>query len=902
MAERKITAQDIFEGDIFEEVKASAKELHTILKELDELLKTFRKEQIKLLRDLAKAAPTVKTFNKLSQAVASANVALKASIQVNRALEQAEVRLAAAQSQEIKTVLKLKDATKELVNEKKAQVEAERAAAVVLEELGIRIDDVKNSYFALSDLLGNLRIAYKNLAAAGKESTPEAQALLEKITALDKQLKRIDYSVGQFQRNVGNYTGSMREFFAELTQKAEESGGVLGRVVTVIKQMGIAFKSAGGGLRGLAAGIRVLRVALISSGILALITLASELIGRLLDAIQALGQRLLGAVTGEGLAALKALDEALKRKEIELKIEREIFDLELKEKDILGDSLEDERERLDIKKQILDNQIKLLQLKRDELQLELQTVEAEIAKERSRGKFANKEKVEELQAKLLTLKGDIAEIDKDIERVTRAYLLEVVKYQAELKRAEKERLERLMAQKQQLLEQLELEKKRTDLVSEQLKQEYEERLRFIDSVEKKASEAGLSADKDILDALARARLDAEVQYQEKLAKLRVDSLQELQKITLSLQKDSFEKEKAQLDAEFAERELQITRLLAEAGDEDAFERYRTALVTLREAYNRELLQLRLKYVKNAIEQEYQAGQLEIDLQADKFEKLEDFEKFKRKELLRLRIQLIEKELEALRELFSQTNDPELEFAIKSLEAQRKVLELQLKAIETEVQTSVNRLSELYKDLEKTFNAIDALAERRFQRLQRRIERAEQAISTRISALVAQAEAGSINAEASIAELEKRQAQLQLEKEKLLQRAQRREAATAAFRAYASALAQGQTPSQALVQVIKDFSVLTQLIRSLPTYYQGTEFVKAKGARLSAATDTVLARLHVGERVIPKHINEQLKGIKNEDIPKLMGQQSVHFDVDSFTNALEVVVRRGSTVQKLKRKL
>lgn len=65
------------------------------------------------------------------------------------------------------------------------------------------------AYRQLSAQLTATRTRYKDLAAAGKENTEEAQTLLKNITSLDKRLKDIDASVGQFQRSVGDYTNSI---------------------------------------------------------------------------------------------------------------------------------------------------------------------------------------------------------------------------------------------------------------------------------------------------------------------------------------------------------------------------------------------------------------------------------------------------------------------------------------------------------------------------------------------------------------------------------------------------------------------------------------------------------------------------------------------------------------------
>lgn len=70
------------------------------------------------------------------------------------------------------------------------------------------------AYDKLSNKLNRLRKEYKDLAVSEKASTKEAQDLLEEIQKLDRQLKDVDASAGQFQRNVGNYPKT----FAKITR------------------------------------------------------------------------------------------------------------------------------------------------------------------------------------------------------------------------------------------------------------------------------------------------------------------------------------------------------------------------------------------------------------------------------------------------------------------------------------------------------------------------------------------------------------------------------------------------------------------------------------------------------------------------------------------------------------
>lgn len=67
-----------------------------------------------------------------------------------------------------------------------------------------------------SKRLNKLRVEYKDLAISEGEASDSAQELLKEIVILDKRLKDIDESAGQFSRNVGNYPTEIQATVVEL--------------------------------------------------------------------------------------------------------------------------------------------------------------------------------------------------------------------------------------------------------------------------------------------------------------------------------------------------------------------------------------------------------------------------------------------------------------------------------------------------------------------------------------------------------------------------------------------------------------------------------------------------------------------------------------------------------------
>jgi ribosomal protein S19 len=181
-----------------------------------------------------------------------------------------------------------------------------------------------------------------------------------------------------------------------------------------------------------------------------------------------------------------------------------------------------------------------------------------------------------------------------------------------------------------------------------------------------------------------------------------------------------------------------------------------------------------------------------------------------------------------------------------------------------------------------------------------LERQRGTLQRRIAVFEGLAKEGALAASESIAALEAQEAELVQRQEQLKRRAQRREFALAAVKTYVQLLERGAP--NALAQTIRDITLLTQLISKLPTFYQGTEYVR-EGVRIpNVVRDALIVRVHEGERIVPAHINKQLRGVKNEDLPKLVAGGEVSFDYDRFLDTLDVVLSKRNSVKRVRRRL
>lgn len=126
-------------------------------------------------------------------------------------LEKAKLRLAKSQQDEAVELQKLNLLTKE---QNQANKEAAKQA------LGLTTE-----YDRLSKQLNENRKKVKDLRLSNRELSESEKQLINDTEALDKQLKQVDASVGQYQRNVGNYSGALKTLEAaseEVRQKIEQ--------------------------------------------------------------------------------------------------------------------------------------------------------------------------------------------------------------------------------------------------------------------------------------------------------------------------------------------------------------------------------------------------------------------------------------------------------------------------------------------------------------------------------------------------------------------------------------------------------------------------------------------------------------------------------------------------------
>jgi hypothetical protein len=192
---KKISSSDLFEQeDLFKGVRDSASKTLAVFNELQaELKATAQGLKTELTANTQASTAQLKQFSAASE---QANKLMQQAVQIEKLKAQADQQKIKAEQEIVKLQKMQAQETARLAKEQ------EKAAKLAAQE--------SSAYAQLSKELNNARKAYKDLAVTNQENTTEGKKLLATITQLDAQLKEVDATVGQHQRNVGNYGEALK--------------------------------------------------------------------------------------------------------------------------------------------------------------------------------------------------------------------------------------------------------------------------------------------------------------------------------------------------------------------------------------------------------------------------------------------------------------------------------------------------------------------------------------------------------------------------------------------------------------------------------------------------------------------------------------------------------------------
>jgi len=205
--------KDIFEGKLFDEAINEANQMIKVLEVMDtkivQLSTTYKTTLNSATTNNKKGIEDIiKVSHELNNVTEQANKIEKDKIATSEKLRKAELDQAKAYEQFTKEVQK-----RQLIEEK---AHAKREAQYNKEIK--QATELSRPYNVLSKTLNDLRKDYKDMAVAGEENTQQALELKKQINDLDAELKKVDATVGQHTRNVGNYEGAVKPLKTQLRE------------------------------------------------------------------------------------------------------------------------------------------------------------------------------------------------------------------------------------------------------------------------------------------------------------------------------------------------------------------------------------------------------------------------------------------------------------------------------------------------------------------------------------------------------------------------------------------------------------------------------------------------------------------------------------------------------------
>lgn len=914
---KKISSSDLFEQeDLFKGVRDSATKTLAVFNELQtEIKATAVGLKNELSANTQASTAQLKQFTAISE---EANKLMKQSVEIEKLKAQADQQRIKAE-QEIVKLEKLKAQEQERANK-----EAEKAAKLAQSE--------SSAYAKLSKQLNEARKAYKDLAVSNQTNTQEAQDLLKTITALDKQLKEVDATVGQHQRNVGNYEGATRNLkvelrqlvrelqnmettdprFQEMTQRAGELKDQIQDTQAVVKATAgsamenLAGSMANAGQIGVAAfqgveasmalfGVESENIQKSLMRLTALMNLSQSLetFGQLGDKITEIRAGIT-AFGSKAITAFKGLSTAGKA-----------FATTGIGLIITGLGL------------VIANWDKLTGKTNANTEAQKKNMEAAKARQeavsqaqKSAIDSAAKESVEffKLANALKQTNAGSKERQKIVNQMNAQYgttlknLKDEAAFQEQINKAVQDfiKYQNIKIQSQVIEQQLfnitqqrfELETKLQGLNVGNAKT-----LQNLGKEQKKTNsiiDQSLGAINNQSDALVG------LNTQTKLITKNQNEAYNKQGAQTIAQAGKIKDQIGKLDTQFADLATQLMNLQNQMGGFNKKTENSTKLIA---DYTQRVEKEKIDAMEDGMDKKIALLEYER-----KYELKEIDKKGKKAGALRTAIEArYAKEIQKVQDEYRDRSDRDDEIVLEKKVANR--IEIGKEEIDAEayIQSEIERLKNesAEKALEKekeTWEQTKEFAQQTTEFFKKQSDERIALIDKEIEAAEKQADIyrelaanGNINAEQSLAEQERIIAESNRRKEREIKRQQRMELANTIYQTYAGHAA--QDPKTALANTIRDASLLQAFISTLPMFYEGTEDTGAGGG--VDGKGGFHAVLHPHERVIPKSLNDQIGNLTNEQLTQIAQQYRngnlVRQDIAHSSMDLAVLVNKLDTL-------
>lgn len=856
---KKILSSDIIEQNIFKNTIKSADELIIKLTALNTEFKTVAETTKEVIK--SSKFDSVKSLNDFTKATEQATKLQKAQLQVQNELNKAlglkakiEVQIEKSETERTRrTILQ----TKEQERQAKA-TEREIKAQSMLE----------SRYARVNSWLNKLRAEYRDLAIKkelGLSLTEKEElrysTLEKRIQTYDKALKGVDASMGIHNRNVGNYRSAFDGLgfsVAQLTREMPAFANSIGTgFMAISNNLPILFdelqkiKKANVELQ--ATGQPTTSVfKQLAGAVFSFQTLLS--VGVTLLTIY--GAKIVDWVSNALSPANKELEELNKKQKRIAEEQKAQADFVGKESSMyvgllyaLKQTNKGSKERAELIKTINDQYGTTLKNIQDETKFQNQlntSIEKYI--EYQKNKFTLNKNEERRQIILEK------QYENDIK--IREKREEIEKREAEA-RSKRFGTESFYAKER-------LEKAQNELIAlEDNARYYDRRLEVLAKTDLKLNNLNKTFDKqnDIQDKAVDSQKELNLytsKYLEILAKIqqyrnqvRETELQDQLNKEIQKQKDSISQIGVPENSE-------IESILQQQLD-----------------FKLEALNKEFKANQKVREQEYQEEKKKLEEKRDTY-KVGSKEYSKYQESLKA----LDKDYETETNFLAEQNaDNKLKIE-QDYKKEKQSIDKELFETWEEYQTrqlekQKNNAEKQLQQQKDTFQKLDQLAKFSADYFIAQSERKISAIDRQIDALNKQndymkdlAASGNINAQQSLAQNNKLIQEANKEKQKELKKQEKIKLAMTVFDSYNANLQSKELGGQnALVKTIKDVSLLQAFINSLPAFMEGTEDTGLNGKGVDGKGG-FLSVLHPNERIVPKQLNEKMKGMSNLELSNL----------------------------------
>jgi hypothetical protein len=757
-----------------------------------------------------------------------------------------------------------------------------------------------DEYQKQSKRLNVLRKEYKNLILTQGKATKETNELLKEIRKLDQELKDVDASTGQFQRNVGNYpkvTETAKQGFSSL------SGFLLGAFASSVNKSRDTAREFQGGLERLTNSARVIGIAFIEFAKNKAFPTIQNIFLKLQLQVLKVKESFAGLTDffkGENEADKFAKE--IKELENSIAENTKTIDESADSFENLGEKIKETDSNIVKRLELQDKLINRTAILTDDIQkltnqealLESQIGNSTVSFQR-RGELideliekqdARLSKEEELAAAelenaLISIENDFIRRDLgDQFNRQNVISLNFLKDKNKADAVGIDNLNKLTAatgrinelEGQRSLNTVEANKERLENSRDLFEQELDFTLDIGDR-QKSVNEIRISSDKEVTENRKKLLKETE--------ELLNDSFKEQITLTEGFIKESLKLNEGLTDEEAISKikDLNLERLVgledekeiraelfgAGISDEITQNRIREIIVE-RKAATQDVVDA-TNDLKDTLEEE---KDLQTDILANQkalnqlaLDGADDKQIFKDLEEDRTKneIENVERRIEA-----------STEGSIERLRLEKELTDLLLneqdKRIKEEEEKEKKSLANQVENREKVLSVLSALNDKYFSD---KLEKADEEIDStkkrgeQLENLAAQ---GNANAAASLGQNQKDQAEANKKKEELLQKEKQFELALAVIAAFNTALDQpGATTGSALTEAITSTTVLTSFVASLPSFFDGTTDTGSNGSLDSNGGH--MAMLHDNERVVDKQNNNKMGGISNDDAANIV---------------------------------